>query len=157
MNKRILAGTGHRPDKLGGYSKEVTDKLIDLAVKYIPKDTTKIISGMALGWDMALAYAAIERNIPFIAAIPFKGQESKWPPYSQSEFNFLLEKAEEIVIVSDGGYGAWKMQVRNKWMVDHCDEVVSLWDGSAGGTANCIKYANSVKKPITNLWNKFNE
>jgi hypothetical protein len=30
MNK-IIAATGHRPEKLGGYSKEVSDKLLRLA------------------------------------------------------------------------------------------------------------------------------
>jgi uncharacterized phage-like protein YoqJ len=44
------------------------------------------------------------------------------------------------------------MQTRNKWMVDHSDMVLSLWDGSAGGTANCIEYARHVDKPVVNIW-----
>jgi uncharacterized phage-like protein YoqJ len=40
------------------------------------------------------------------------------------------------------------MQDRNKWMVDHCDALVAIWNGTSGGTANCVKYALSVNKPI---------
>jgi len=150
-----IAGTGHRPDKLGGYSKEAREKLIDFAITNIPKGTKSIISGMALGWDMALAYAAIELEIPFTAAIPFQGQEKMWPSGSQTEYRWLLDNADEIMVCSGGGYGAWKMQVRNKWMVDQCDTVFALWNGSEGGTGNCIKYANLVKKPIINIWDKY--
>lgn len=37
-------------------------------------------------------------------------------------------------------------------MVDDADRILALWDGSSGGTANCVGYANDIKKPITNLW-----
>jgi len=47
------------------------------------------------------------------------------------------------------------MQTRNIWMVDNCDLVLALWDGSDGGTGNCIKYANKIGKPIVNLWDKY--
>jgi uncharacterized phage-like protein YoqJ len=49
------------------------------------------------------------------------------------------------------------MQIRNEWMVDNAHIVLALWDGSSGGTGNCIKYANrkSVNKPIINLWSSW--
>lgn len=154
-NHKIVAATGHRPDKLGGYSKENLERLIDFAIEHIPKDTTKVISGMALGWDMAIAYASIELKIPFTAAVPFKGQEKMWPSSSQAEFNYLIRNASEVVVVSDGGYASWKMQVRNQWMVNHCDLLLALWNGSSGGTGNCIAYATKSDKSIINLWSKF--
>ena len=93
----FLAGTGHRPKKLGGYSVEVADKLRDLARKVMDRvrpDT--VISGMALGWDTALAEVAIERKIHLIAAVPFRGQESAWPEKSQRHYRWLLEQADQI-------------------------------------------------------------
>jgi len=75
----ILSGTGHRPDKLGGYSDSAFDNLVKIAEDYLKESKPdKVISGMALGWDQALAEACVNLNIPFIAAVPFKGQESKW-------------------------------------------------------------------------------
>jgi hypothetical protein len=35
--------------------------------------------------------------------------------------------------------------------------VLAYWDGSSGGTANCIKYAEKKKKPIINLFEKREE
>ena len=42
-------------------------------------------------------------------------------------------------------------------MVDNCTHVLAMWDGSEGGTANCVKYAQAVNKPIINLWSPFME
>lgn len=152
----IICGTGHRPQKLGGYSDQARQKLRLLAADYLcVQRPDRFISGMALGWDTALAEAALMLQIPYVAAIPFKGQESAWPAVSQQTFNFLVQHASEVVIVCDGSYAAWKMQKRNQWMVDHSDRVCALFDGSPGGTANCVKYALEGGKPIDNLWPQF--
>ena len=152
----IICGTGHRPNKLGGYGIETTNKLIQIASDWLREQKpTKVISGMALGWDMALASAAISNEIPLVAAVPFKGQEVKWPQESQKEFNRLLEKATSVVFVSDGGYAAWKMQVRNEWMVDNADVILALYNGdTSGGTYNWIRYAKKKEKQVVNLWEK---
>jgi uncharacterized phage-like protein YoqJ len=44
------------------------------------------------------------------------------------------------------------MQRRNEWMVDRADKLVALWDGSWGGTFNCIEYARKKGVPFDNLW-----
>lgn len=146
----IISCTGHRPPKLGGYD------LPNLIYVYVCKQTEKIlkelhpdkcISGMALGYDLYFANICVKLGIPFIAAIPFLGQEKMWPESSKRIYNSLLNKAESVVIVSEGGYSAAKMQIRNCWMVDNSDKVLACWDQSEGGTGNCVKYAKSVKSP----------
>jgi uncharacterized phage-like protein YoqJ len=159
----ILSATGHRPDKLGGYGYKEKHRLIKFAIQEIRKlNPDKIISGMALGWDMAVAEAAYLLNIPYIAAIPFIGQEKLWPPKSKDEYNFLVTNSCEFVIVCKGGYHPGKMQARNIWMVDNSDKVLALFDGSNdgsnGGTKNCIMYAGKDK--VINVWDeweRFNE
>jgi uncharacterized phage-like protein YoqJ len=152
----IICATGHRPDKLGGYREGARIKLRELAIWYLrAQRPDKVISGMALGWDTAFAEAAIVLRIPFIAAVPFPGQEFMWPKPSQETFRFILSQAAEVIEVSPGPYAAWKMQVRNKHMVNSSDKVCALWDGSTGGTANCIEYAKSIGRPIENLWQQF--
>lgn len=149
----VLAGTGHRPDKLGGYGADISARLVDLAraalTKYQPDE---VISGMALGWDTALALAAIDLGIPLTAAVPFEGQERKWRPEQQELFRTILAQATNVVVVSPGGYAVWKMQVRNEWMVDRATGMLALWDGSSGGTGNCIAYARTREVEIVNLW-----
>ncbi len=148
----IFAATGHRPNKLGGYSPEASERRQALARWFLGHTRpAKVISGMALGWDTDWALAALSLDIPVIAAIPFFGQESAWPLASRVQFETITSLCEEIVIVCEGSYAPWKMQKRNQWMVDHATHVVALWDGSEGGTANCIRYA-ADRKPYWNLW-----
>lgn len=148
----IIAATGHRPDKLGGYTEAVDNKLRACATEFLTaRAPSKVISGMALGWDMAWAEAAMLLGIPVIAAIPFAGQELRRPQPSRERYEFLVAFAAERVIVCPGGYDPAKMQRRNEWMVDHADSVAALWNGSAGGTRNCVLYAKRVGKPIDNL------
>jgi uncharacterized phage-like protein YoqJ len=147
----IVAFTGHRPDKLGGYKlpnptyiKVCRD--IDLLLKELNPE--KVISGMALGVDQWAANIAYKLGIPFVAAIPFEGQELAWPEASQKTYRVLRKLASEEIIVSSGGYSADKMQVRNIWMVDNCESLIAVWDGSKGGTGNCVEYAKSVDRKI---------
>lgn len=151
-----VAGTGHRPDKLGGYTNEAFLKLVNIAIEWLKENKPdKVISGMAMGWDQALALASVRLNIPLICAVPFKGQEREWSSSVQKFYFKLLNKASEVIYVSSSGYSAKKMQTRNEWMVNNCDIILAMWDESSGGTANCIEYAESKNKKIINLYEKY--
>lgn len=134
----ILAGTGHR--RFPGFEHRTLAIHARRQLKQEKPD--KVISGMAIGWDMILASAAIDLGIPLIVAIPFKGQEQKWPREWQEEYWYVLKQAERVKLVCDGEYEPWKFQRRNEWMVDKCQMLLAAWSGQCkGGTYNCIKYA----------------
>jgi uncharacterized phage-like protein YoqJ len=150
----IIAFTGHRPDKLGGYVLPNPTYIkvcqeIDKALKKLKPQ--QIISGMALGIDQWAANIAIKNNIPFIAAVPFLGQEGKWNLDLRKTYCILLRKAAEQVIVCPGAYSVEKMQIRNEWMVDRCDLLIAVWDGTKGGTGNCVDYAKKINKEILRI------
>jgi uncharacterized phage-like protein YoqJ len=154
----IAAFTGHRPDKLP--NKETGYKLPNPTYIYVCQQIEKVlkelkpektISGMALGSDQWLANISHKLNIPFIAAVPFEGQEMAWPAPSQKIYQQLLKLANEIVVVSPGSYEPRKMQIRNEWMVNCCDTLIAVWDGSSGGTGNCVRYAQSINKNIIHI------
>jgi len=147
----IYAGTGHRFEVIG-YENE--DKLIRYATSILPGyKPDKIISGMAVGWDQALVHAAINNGIPFIAAVPFIGQEHVWPQDAKDEYHRLLKLAEEVVIVCEGGFATHKYHVRDKWMVDHGDAMIALWNGNEhGGTYSTVKLAKKAQKELFNVW-----
>lgn len=152
----VLALTGHRPNKLDNeYDYKLplsTIILNELQLIIKNEKCDKIITGMALGCDTIWAISALKMEIPVIAAIPFIGQEKIWIKESQDLYNKILNyKTVEKHIVCEGGYAVWKLQKRNIWMVDHCDKLVAVWDGSEGGTNNCIKYAKSIGKEIIYL------
>lgn len=154
----VLAGTGHRPDKLGGYGNDVLTALYRLALGELRTlQPDRVISGMAQGWDTALALAAITMNIHLTAAIPFKGQELRWPTASQERYRTILSKGKVVVrYVSTGGYSAAKMQIRNRWMVDRCNVLLALWNQTPGGTGNCVEYAKGAAGvTIVNCWERW--
>lgn len=147
----IVAATGHRPSKLKtGYDIAPLITLVKPWLASRKPDT--VISGMALGWDQAVAIAAMDLGIPVKAYLPFIGQADQWPQAAIYEYMRLLERCEERVVVNQGGYEPWKMQARNEAMVDAADLVLALWNGGKGGTGNCVAYAEKQRKPIENLW-----
>ena len=153
---KTLAFTGHRPNKLGGYGKETRVKLFNFAKGILLEEKPDlVISGMAQGWDHAVAVAAIKMGIPLKAAVPFLGQEGMWPAEAQRRYNRVLEKAAEVVIVSEGEFSSKKMMIRNEWMVDRCGKLIALWDGTNGGTSNCVRYARKQNVETDNMWEQW--
>lgn len=154
----IVAATGHRPEKLGGYGMTVQANLFRLARGWLETAKPKaVISGMALGWDTAVARAALDAGVLLTCAIPFAGQASRWQPEDRAEYFRILRTAYCVHYVSEPGYSAAKMMLRNRWMVDAADAVVALWDGTDGGTANCVRYARSKGLEPVNLWQRWEQ
>lgn len=87
--------------------------------KYIPEETTIIISGGAKGIDTLASEYAYINNIPIII---FK------PEYSK--------------------YGKFAPLARNKLIVEEADFIVAIWDGQSRGTLFTINYAKKLGKPI---------
>jgi uncharacterized phage-like protein YoqJ len=150
-----VAFTGHRPAKLGGYDNTRNKRRwflaeIDVIMQTLPMPI-EIISGMALGVDQWAATYAITRSFPLHAYIPFEGQERLWPAEAQKKYKEILLHATRIKYICSPGYAAWKMMKRNEAMVDDCDLLIAVWDGSSGGTANCIGYATEIGKKIIRL------
>jgi uncharacterized phage-like protein YoqJ len=148
--------TGHRPNKLGGYNENnpimlnVRRRLDSAITQAIRAGYTDFISGMALGVDIVAAEIVLDKkkeyeNIKLIAAVPFEGQEGNWPEHSQERWRKVMSQADEIVYVCEPGYAAWKMQKRNAWMVDNSQAIIAVWDGTKGGTGNCVEYAKKAK------------
>lgn len=149
-----MAFTGHRPDRLGGYA---NDNPVRLRIKRLLETALKslepagCISGMALGVDQWAAETCIKLGIKWVAAVPFPDQEKTWPEVAQKRYRELLAQATKVIVVSPGPYSPKLMQVRNEWMVDRCTILLAVWDGSRGGTGNCVEYAQKVGKDVLRI------
>ena len=96
MSNLIVGCTGHRPQKIPNYN---YDSLYDLATKALETlKPDKVISGMALGWDTAMAQAALNLNIPVEAAIPFRGQETKWSNKAKQLYFNMLDSCDVVYV-----------------------------------------------------------
>jgi uncharacterized phage-like protein YoqJ len=160
-----IAVTGHRPDKChvrDPWSLRSADKLTEFAKLELERlEPDRVITGMALGWDLSIAAAAWNLKIPYVAAVPCDNQQSRWTPYWQSAYETLLRDAAAVVVVSPGPYAAWKMLRRNVWMLEQITEpedvLLALWDGSSGGTGHCCSKAMHFGRRIENCWERWKE
>jgi uncharacterized phage-like protein YoqJ len=145
----IVAGTGHR--RIEHSVRQLVDAI---RVEFLCLAPSRVISGMALGWDMALAEAAVEEGVPFVAAVPFPEQTSLWPPDQQARHESLLSLAAEVVVVAQCLSSA-AYEKRNRWMIDRADLVLSYWDGSlTGGTSNAVRYADRRRVAMRNMFGR---
>ena len=162
VNPYRLGLTGHRPKKLGN----VYD-LNDPRWQNFMQDLNQVLeqriqeygyvechSGMALGADMAWALviqSARERypgQVKFVADIPNPDQPAKWTsPETVALFYDLVDNADERVTYAPT-YTKECLNDRNIGMIDHSDEVIALWDGTASGTGHAVAYAESLNKFI---------
>ena len=173
--------TGHRPSKLGGYdwytpkNKAIMEELKNQIIEIInstDEKQFKFICGGALGIDQMafdivedIKYTSLKFNpICFFSeiAIPFSKQSCKWnydgikkyeTQKSQADVCTYVDRLEKYKIkgYEEEIYYPAKMQKRNEYMVDNADIVIAVWDGSKGGTGNCVKYAEKLGKRVVTI------
>ena len=134
----IVAVTGHRPERLKGQEtlikKWAKNQLVSLQPQFI-------YNGMARGVDQIIAIAAKELNIPIICCYPFP--KKNFSPTEQ----WIIENNKVIFICPV--YSKQSYIIRDKFMVDHSDILLTVWDGiGQGGTFFTRKYAIEKGKKI---------
>lgn len=150
----LIAATGHRPHKT---SYEHDSPLRCWLREQIALQLRILrplygVSGMALGWDQDFAEVCIALRIPFIAAVPFVGQDSRWPYPARRFYKELLAQAYEVFVICDGTTDVNSaMTIRNHWMVDHSNVLLAGHNGSPGGTANTVLYAARMRRPTITI------
>lgn len=157
---RTACFTGHRPTKLGGYNEDnntaryVKNTLYEVIKDCLSQDIRNFIWGGAIGVDQWAASECIrlrdgeEYLLHLSLYQPFKNMDIKWNQMTRLHFHKLAKLSDQIVTVSEGDYSSMKMQIRNMAMVDASDLVIAVYDGTPGGTANCVEYAKSKGKQI---------
>jgi uncharacterized phage-like protein YoqJ len=142
-NQFKVAFTGHRHLKYG----DVESSLINL---HSDLPGAMWITGGAYGLDSHAARFALDHSIPLWLVLPFPAKIlcAKWPSGDVRDLLFLsVKKCTKLSVVSPVfSMGAY--QLRNEFMVDAADVFAAFFDGSPGGTANCVRYASKVGKKV---------
>ena len=143
----VAAITGHRPEKIP----DINAVVDELKRAYHELGVTHVIQGMAAGVDLASAYAAWVSQIPYTCAKPWAGHTPR--VQDKEMYDKVLKHAQSVVDVSpEMNYtGPWLYQTRNIWMVDSANILISVWDGSNGGTANSVRYAFEEGRYVYNI------
>lgn len=145
----IVGVTGHRdveqePGELLAFAR--------LSVEFMQaRGVSKIITGMARGWDLKVARAAIDLKVPFIAAMPFPGQAERWALTDRQEWQFAVERAHDIATISPFELNVSYLK-RDRWIVTQCDELWALDSGRPSGSHTTVLYAGEVNRTVRPLW-----
>lgn len=165
--------TGHRPSKLDNcyslkhpMSIKISDEIYPILEKLIKEEgIRRFITGGAIGFDQ-IAFWTVHKlkktypDIKNVLSIPFKNQAAKWTDKETlTWYSKMLKLADEIIYVDElgmyrvegtiiGDYHVAKMQQRNEHMVDESRIMIALWDGTKGGTGNCVNYIRKKSKTL---------
>lgn len=146
----IIAVTGHRPEKIVHDLVAIQEAFRNT---FLEADPERILVGMASGIDLIAGIEGIKTCYPVWAIVPWKGHKPR--KADEGDYQFVTHFAQKVIYVNEAeDYpGPWVYQKRNEWMVDNATNLLSYWDGSAGGTGNCVKYAKGKIKH-RNLYEK---
>ncbi|MEA5619934.1 SLOG family protein [Cronbergia sp. UHCC 0137] len=143
---KIACFTGHRKisNNIIGGIKQGIDKALEMGVNHF-------FVGMAKGTDQLAATILIQRNLPWTAVIPCGDQSKLWSEKEKIISDRLLRYADNQVILRPK-YTVDCMHVRNRYMIDHSDVCIAIYDGKlTGGTANTYRLALKKKLPIIQI------
>ena len=114
--------TGHRPKSVDMYAAEI---VLALKEKY-PQITLE-------------------------CAIPYERQAVRWPEALRNRYFSIAERCDRETMLQRQ-YTPDCLRKRNRYMVDHADIVLAVWNGSPSGTGQTVWYARETGKPVWILW-----
>jgi uncharacterized phage-like protein YoqJ len=161
----VLAGLAVRPEHLtyhheaiyysdhADWYEHLHKLLTKLALSVMERyQLRQVLTTLTLGWDTALAEAALELQVPFTATLPFAEVQAPWGTVHKQRFVRLRNKAAEVVMVSQGKYAPWKLSKANRYKIEQSDLLLVLWDGFEPHTQRDLRYAEHQHKDIVQLW-----
>ena len=93
------------------------------------------------------------QQIKIIAVLPFREQNEKWNEKNKVEYEAILKKVDDEVIVSEHYHQRCFLQ-RNDYMVQRSSRLIALYDGKfKGGTFYTYTKAKSLGLEIINIYN----
>ena len=100
--------------------------------------------------ETVLALRCLAVGVTVEAVIPHAGQSSKWSELQRERYERLLDMCDKRTVLAPF-YDRGCMQRRNRYLVDNASVLVSVYDGSGGGTGYTVGYALQKKVEVINL------
>lgn len=153
MAEKTCCVTGHR---------DIPVEQID-AVKYalrreiikaVSDGYTGFMTGFADGVDQYFAEMVIKLqedfpNLRLIAVLPYQKRVDGLE--SREQTKALLHACADVVVIQEE-YRPNVYAKRNRYMVEHSDRVIAVYDGrEKGGTVNTIRLTHNMKKELREI------
>ena len=153
MQKKTCCVTGHRdlPQKEINRIKAALRKAIEKAVA---DGFTRFMSGFAESVDQYFAEIVLEMQksnpaLELVAVIPY---QKRLDNLRQKKWTYdMLEACTDVVVIREE-YQPSVYSHRNRYMVEHSDRVIAVYDGrEKGGTAGTIRFTHTMKKELREI------
>ncbi len=156
------AFSGHRPEKLPWGENELDPRCLALKLQMeqalrglCREGCLRYLCGMARGCDLyfleALEGLRAEFPLHVKAVIPCLDQSRLWPEAQRRRYLQVLELCDRMEVLEDS-YSPGCMLRRNYYMVNHASILMTVFDGSPGGTAATVRYARAKGIRILPIW-----
>ena len=153
MIEKTCCVTGHRdiPQKEMNHVRAALRREIDCAVA---DGYTCFMSGFAEGADQYFVEIVMELQkenpaLELIAVIPYRKRLDSLNKKTRTRE--LLEACADVVVIQEK-YLPSVYSHRNRYMVEHSDRVIAVYDGrETGGTAKTIRFTHRMKKELREI------
>ncbi len=159
----VCGFTGHRPHKLPWGNREDDPRC--QAVKVIlsrrleeayEMGCRKFLCGMARGCDLYFAEAvlklrAAKPDVQLYALIPCPQQAERWSKGEKERYAYLCTQCDHCEILEQV-YTPGCMLRRNREMLLRSQVLISIYDGSSGGTGSTVSLAKKRGLTILPVW-----
>ena len=129
-NMKSCAFTGHRPQNLPFGFREDDERCTALNAAEIVLELKKTYPGITIE-----------------SAIPCETQAAKWNAAMRERYYGIAAQCDKETLLQTH-YTPDCMDKRNRYMVDHADYIIAVWDGKPSGTGKTVMYAQSKGKVI---------
>ena len=115
---------------------------------------TRFMSGFAEGVDQYFAEIVLEMRksnpvLELVAVIPYQKRLDNLREKKRTYE--MLENCAEVVVIREE-YQPSVYSHRNRYMVEHSDRVIAVYDGrEKGGTAGTIRFTHTLKRELREI------
>ena len=151
--------TGHRDISNVTYH-DLIERIEPLIERLIDNGYRYFACGGALGFDtFAAMYISSLRmrgfDVNLVLMLPCTDQTAKWGYEDTLVYKGILERADEVIYVSETPYFSGCMQKRNRALVDNSTACICFLDEyGKSGTRQTVEYAISKGLAIVNIATK---
>lgn len=153
MAEKTCCVTGHR-DIPAEQIDAVKYALRREIIKAVSDGYTEFMTGFADGADQYFAEMVVKLqedfpNLRLIAVLPYRKRMDSLE--SREQTKALLHACADVVVIQEE-YRPNVYAKRNRYMVEHSDRVIAVYDGrEKGGTVNTIRLTHNMKKELREI------
>lgn len=160
--ERTCSFTGHRPEKLPWRENEgdprclaLKARLAEAVEQAYEQGVRHFLCGMARGADFYFCEAVLalrqrHGSVTLEAVIPCEEQAARWGERDRERYFALVARCDRETVIQRH-YDRGCMLRRNRYLVDHAEMLIAVYDGMLGGTMYTIAYAMKQGREIVTL------